>query len=84
MVVEYKQGDAFVLVPESRIRAVVLEDHSLNLYTTDGDWIAFSGKPAVLWEAYTQIRNTMDRPGYRVDLTWLNESPAPEAVATGD
>jgi len=86
MFVECQIEDTQVLIAEAAIRFVELGRAHLAIYTTDGDIVTLSGRRSQLWEAYTQIRDALGRPGYRVDLTWLNEqeSPAPEGVATGD
>ena len=86
MFVECQHNDTQLIVPEAAIRFVELGRDRLSIYTTDGDCVSLLGSPAQLWEAYTQIRDAFGRPGYRVDLTWLDEleSPAPEGVATGD
>jgi hypothetical protein len=87
MIVLLPVGDGVHAVKGDRVVAVERDKTQLRLRMDFGTYEAtyvLEGDEYSIGLAWSDFLEHYDQTYYLLDLTWLKQSPAPEAVATGD
>jgi hypothetical protein len=80
-------GDAVHAVNADRVITVERDKTHLRVRVDFGGYMStyvLEADEYSIGLAWTDFLAHFDLPHYQVDLTWLKQSPAPEAVASGD